>query len=164
MLLGKDVYPYECMDVWERFYEKTLPEKEEFYSNLNLDDITDVDYALAKRVYKDFEIRKLAEYHDFYLKSDVLLLAGVFENFRRMYLEMYELDPATFVSAPSLACQATLKETQVKLDLITDIGMLLMIEKSIRGGIWNAVYRYAKANNKYMRDNDENKESSYINY
>ena len=123
------------MDDWEKFYEKTLPENEEFYSNLNLDDITDVNYPHVKRVYKDFEINNLGEYHDLYLKSDVLLLAGAFENFRRMYLQIYELDPAKFISAPGLVWQATLKKTQVKLDLITDTGTLLMIEKSIKGGI-----------------------------
>ena len=123
------------MDDWEKFYEKTLPENEEFYSNLNLDDITDVDYAHVKIVYKDFEINNLGKYHDLYLKSDVLLLAGAFENFRRMHLQIYELDPAKFVSAPGLVWQATLKKTQVKLDLITDTGTLLMIEKSIKGGI-----------------------------
>ena len=123
------------MDDWEKFYEKTLPENEEFYSNLNLDDITDVDYAHVKIVYKDFEINNLGKYHDLYLKSDVLLLPGAFENFRRMHLQIYELDPAKFVSAPGLVWQATLKKTQVKLDLITDTGTLLMIEKSIKGGI-----------------------------
>ena len=142
------------MDDWEKFYEKTLPENEEFYSNLNLDDITDVDYAHVKIVYKDFEINNLGKYHDLYLKSDVLLLPGAFENFRRMHLQIYELDPAKFVSAPGLVWQATLKKTQVKLDLITDTGTLLMIEKSIKGGIWNAVLCYREANNKYMRDND----------
>ena len=123
------------MDDWEKFYEKTLPENEQFYSNLNLDDITDVDYAHVKIVYKDFEINNLGKYHDLYLKSDVLLLAGAFENFRRMHLQIYELDPAKFISAPGLVWQATLKKTQVKLDLITDTGTLLMIEKSIKGGI-----------------------------
>ena len=77
---------------------------------------------------------------------------------------MYEPDLAKIISAPDLAWQAALKKTQVKLDLITDINMLLMIEKGIRGGICNAVHHQAKASNKYIRDYDENKESSYINY
>ena len=79
MLLRKGVYPYEYMDDWEKFNETTLPEKEEFYSNLNMEDITDADYMHAKRVCKDFEIKNLGEYHDLYLKSDTLLLADVFE-------------------------------------------------------------------------------------
>ena len=96
------------------------------------------------------------------LKSDVLLLADVFENFRKMCLEIYELDPVKFISAPRLAWQVRLKKTQVKLHLLTDIDMLLMVEKGIRVGICNAVHRYAKANNKHMQDYDKNKESSYL--
>ena len=79
------------MDDWEKVNETTLPEKEEFYSNLDLEDFTEADYMHAKRVCKDFEIKNLAEHHDFYLKNNVLLLADVFENFRKMYLKIYEL-------------------------------------------------------------------------
>ena len=126
--------------------------------------ITDADYAHAKRVCKDFQMKNLREYHDLYVQSDTLLLADVFENFRNMCLKIYELDPAKFLSAPGLAWQAALKKTKVKLDLLTDIDMLLMVEKGIRGGICHSIYRYAKANNKYMKDYDKNKESSYIQY
>ena len=91
------------MDDWEKFNERTLPEKEEFYSNLNMEDITDADYMHAKRVCKGFEIKKLGEYHDFYLKSDTLLLPDVFENFRKMCLKIYHLDPVKFLSVPGLA-------------------------------------------------------------
>ena len=106
---------------------------------------------------KDFEIKNLGEYHDLYVQSDTLLLANIFENFRNMSLEIYELDPAKFLSAPGLACNTTLKETKVKLDLLTDIDMLLMVGKGIRGGICHSIYRYAKANNKYMKNYDKNK-------
>ena len=101
-LLRKDVYPYEYMDDWEKFNKTTLPEKEEFYSNLNMEEITDVDYTHRKRVCKDFEIKNLGEHHDLYLNSDPLLLADVFEIFRKMCLEIYELDPTKFLSAPGL--------------------------------------------------------------
>ena len=111
LLLQKGVYPYEYMDDWEKFNETKLPEKEEFYSNLNLEDITDADYMHAKRVCNYFEIKKLGEYHDLYLESDVSLLADVFENFRKMCLKIYQLDPAKFLSAPGLAWQAALKKT-----------------------------------------------------
>ena len=94
----------------------------------------------------------------------MLLLANVFGNFRRMCLEIYHFDPAKYVSVPRFAWKAALKKNQVELDLIIDIDMLLMIEKGIRGGIYNAIHHYAKANNKYMDDYDENKESLYINY
>ena len=152
------------MDDWEKFNETSLPEKEDFYSHLNMEDITDADYAHAKRVCKDFEIKNLGEYHDLYVQSNTLLLADVFENFRNMCLKIYELDPAKFLSAPGLAWQAALKKTKVKLDLLTDIDMLLMVEKGIRRGICHSIYRYAKANNKYMKDYDKNKESSYLKY
>ena len=91
-----------------------------------------------------------------YLKSDTLVLADVFKNFRKMCYKIYHLDSAKFLSAPGLAWQAALKKTEVKLELSTDIGMLLMIEKGIRGGICHAIHRCAKANNKYMKDHDKN--------
>ena len=162
LLLGKGIYLYEYMDDWEKFNETSLPVKEDFYSHLNMEDITDADYAHAKRVCKDFEIKNLGEYHDLYVQSNTLLLADVFENFRNMCLKIYELDPAKFLSAPGLAWQAALKKTKVKLDLLTDIDMLLMVEKGIRGGICHSIYRYAKANNKYMKNYDKNKKSSYL--
>ena len=98
-----------------------------------------------------------------YFRSDVLLLADVFENFPKMCLEIYKLDPIKFISVPGLVWQAALKKKQVELDLLTDVDMLLMIEKVIRGGICNAIHRYAKASNKYMSDyKDENEESSFV--
>ena len=93
-----------------------------------------------KRVFKDFEIKILGEYHDLYLKSDTLLLADVFENFSKMCLNIYQLDPAKFISAPGLAWQAALKKTVVKLELLTDIDMLLMFEKGIRGGTYHVQF------------------------
>ena len=129
-----------------------------------MEDITNIDYAHAKRLYIDFQIKKIGEYHDLYVQSDTLLLADVFENFRNMCLKMYELDPAKFLSAPGLAWQAASKKTKVKLDLLTDIDMLLIAEKSIRGGIYHSIYRYAKANDKYMKGYDKKKESSYLKY
>ena len=115
---------------WKRIYLQPL----------NMEDITDADYAHANRVFKDSEIKYLGEYHDFYVQSN------------------------SFLSAPGLAWQAALKKTKVKIDLLNDIDMLLMIEKGIRGGIYHLIYRYAKAKNKYMKDYDKNKEPSYIQY
>ena len=94
----------------------------------------------VKRVCKYFEIKGFGEYHGLYLKSDVLHLADVFENFGIMSLKIYELDPVKFISAPGLAWQAALKKTEVKLDLLTDIDMLLMVEKGIKGGICHAIH------------------------
>ena len=152
LLLKKGEYPYECMDSWERLNETSLPDKEAFYSNLNMEDITDVDYNHAKIVFKSLINKNLGDYHDLYVQSDTLLLAVVFENFRNRCIKVYELDPAHFLSAPGLAWQACLKKTKVKLELLTNVDMLLMVEKGIRGGIFHAMHRYAKANNKYKKD------------
>ena len=82
----------------------------------------------------------------------------VFENFRNKCIEIYELDPANFLSAPALAWQASLKETAVKLELLTDVNMLIMVEKEIKGGICHTIHRYAEANNKYMKNYNKNKD------
>ena len=147
MLLGKGIYPYECMNSWEKFDETSLPPKEGFYSELNSEGISNEDYAHSQKVWEVFEINNRDEYHDLYVQSDTLLVADVFEDFRNMCL-----DPVYFVSAPGLAWQVGLKKTEVKLELLTDYYMILMIEKGIRGGIWQATHRYAKANNTYMKN------------
>ena len=164
LLLRKGVYPYEYMDSWETFNETSLSDKQDFYSELNLEDITDKDYAHAQKVWEVFEIKTLCEYHDFYVQCDTLLLEDVFENFRDKCTEIYELDPAHFLSAPGLAWQAYIKKTKIKLELLTDIDMLLMVEKGIRGGICQAIHRYAKANNKYMNNHDKSIMSSFLMY
>ena len=143
------------MDNWEKFNETTIPPKEAFYSELNLEGISDADYEHVKKVWEAFEIKNLGEYHDLYVQCDTFLLADVFENFRNKCIEIYELDPAHFLSAPGLAWQACLKKAKVKLELLTDIDMLLMVEKGIRGGICQTTHRYAKANNKYMKKYDK---------
>ena len=109
LLLRKGVYPYEYMDNWERFNEMSLASKESFYSNLNMENIDDIDYRHGNNVFKRFKLKNLGEYHDLYVQSDTLLLADVFENFRNKYLEVYELDPMHFLSLPGLAWQACLK-------------------------------------------------------
>ena len=101
-----------------------------------MEDITDADYAQAKRVCKDFKIRHLGVHHNLYVQSDELLLADVFENFRNMCFKIYELDPAHFLSAPGLAWQGSSKETKVKLDPLTNIDMFLMVGKCNRGVIY----------------------------
>ena len=123
-----------------------------------MEDITDAYYMHAKRVYKNFEIKNLGEYHDLYLKSDTLLLEDVFKNFKKMSFKNYHVNPAKFLSASALAWQAVLNKTEVKLEFLTNIDMLLMVEKSIIAGICYAIHRYEKANNKYMKHYDKNKE------
>ena len=164
LLLRKGVYPFEYMDSWQRFDETALPDKEAFYSNLNMEDITDVDYRHGKIVFEYLINKDLDDYHDLYVQSDTLLLTDVFENFRNMCIKVYKLDPAHFLSAPGLGSQACLKKTKVKLELLTDVAMLLMVEKGIRGGICHAIYRYAKANNKYMKNYNKYREESFLQY
>ena len=151
LLFRKGVYPYEYMDTWERFNEISLPSKEDFYNNLNMEDISDIDYRHANNVFKRFKLEHLGNYHDLYVQSDMLLLADVFNNFRDMCIKEYELDPAHFLSLPGLAWQACLMKTNIELELLTDYDMLLMVEEGIRGGICHSIHRYAKANNKYMK-------------
>ena len=164
MLLRKGVYPYEYVDGWDKFNETSIPSKESFYSNLTMENITETDYIHANNVFKTFKLKNLGDYHDLYVQSDTLLLADVFENFRKACIKTYELDPAPFISLPRLAWQACLKKTGVELELLTGYDMLLIIEEVIRGGVCHAIHRYAKANNRYMKDYDESKESSYIQY
>ena len=103
LLLRKGIYPYEYIDSWERFNETSLPDKEGFYSSLNIEDLTNVDHRHVKRVFKNLSNKNLGDYHDLYVQSDTLLLADVFENFRNMCIKVYEFDPAEFLSAPGLA-------------------------------------------------------------
>ena len=97
------------MDSWEKFDETSLPDKEAFYNELNLEGISDEDYAYAQKVWEVFEINNRGEYHDLYVQSDAVLLADVFENFRNKCIEIYGLDPSYFLSAPGLAWQTCLK-------------------------------------------------------
>ena len=115
-------------------------------------------------MFKVFKLENLGDYHDLHVQSDTLLLADLFNNFRDMCLKEYELDPAHILSLPGLAWQACLKKTNIELELLTDYDMLLMVEEGIRGGICHSIHRYAKANNKYMKNYNNNEESSYIQY
>ena len=125
-----------------------------------MEKITDADYMHGKIVCKNFE--SFGEYHDLYFKIDPLYFSSNctlildFENVRKICLNIYHSDPAKLLSASGWVWLTALKKTEVKLELLTDIDMLLMIEKGIREGIFNAVHRYAKANNKYMKVYDNN--------
>ena len=131
LLLRKGIHPYEYIDSWERFGGTPLPDKEAFHSSLSMEAITSVDHRHAKRVYKECKAKNLGDYRDLYVQSDTLLLADVSENFRKKCIEIYELDPAHFLSTPGLAWQACVKKTGVKLELLTDNDMLLMVKKGI---------------------------------
>ena len=157
MLLTKGVYPYEYVDSWERFDQILLPNKEDFYSSLNMEGIRDVDYRHVKKVLKEFKMNNVGDYHDLYVQTDTTLILDVFDNFRKKCIEICKLDPAHFLSALRLAWKACLKKIEILLELLSDINMLLMIEKGIRGGICHAIHRYVEANNKYMKSYDKDK-------
>ena len=165
LLTRKGVYPYEYMNSLEKLKETKLPSREAFYSRLNGVGICDEDYEHAREVWETFEMKSLKDYHNLYNQVDILLLADVFENFRDICIKNYNLDPAHYYTAPDLAWDAALKVTEVKLELLSDIDMLLMVEKGIRGGVSMISNRYGKANNKYMGNRfDDKKPSKYIAY
>ena len=150
LLTRKEVYPYEYMNSLETLKETQLPPREAFYSKLNDEGISDEDYTHAQKVWKTFEMKTLKDYHNLYNQVDVLLLADVFENFRDICIKNYILDPAHYYTAPGLAWDAALKITEVELELLSDIDILLMVEKGIRGGVSMISNRYGKSNNKYV--------------
>ena len=163
LLVRKGVYPYDYMDSFDKFNKK-LPMKEEFYSILKNEHISDEDYGHAQDVWNTFSLENMGEYHDLYLQSDILLLSDVFENFRKTCLEYYKLDPCHYFTSPGLSWDAMLKMTDIKLELMTDIDMFQFIEKGLRGGISYIANRHGKANNKYMKEYDEKAPSKYIMY
>ena len=164
LMKKKGIYPYDYMDSFNKFNNTKLPSKDEFYSTLNNENISNEDYKHVKNIWKTFNIKNMGEYHDLYLKSDILLLSDVFENFRKTCLHHYNLDPCHYFSSPGLSWDSMLKMTNIKLELLTDIDMYQFIEKGMRGGISYIANRYSKANNKYMSDFDENEPSKYIIY
>ena len=163
LMVRKGVYPYDYMDSFDKF-NSPLPKKEEFYSILNNEHISDENYKHAQNVWNIFNLKNMGEYHDLYLQSDILLLTDVFENFRKTCLEYYKLDPCHYFTSPGLSWDAMLKMTDIKLELMTDVNMFQFIEKGLRGGISYIANRYGKANNKYMKDYKKDKPSKYIMY
>ena len=164
LMKQKGIYPYDHMDSFDRFNETKLPVQQDFYSILNNEHISDEQYKHAQNVWDTFNLKTMGDYHDLYLKSDILLLADVFENFRKTCLQYYKLDPCHYFTSPGLSWDAMLKMTGIKLELMVDIDMFQFIEKGMRGGISYIANRYGKANNKYMKNYDEKAPSKYIMY
>ena len=135
LLTRKGCYQYDYVSSIDILKETKLPSKEDFYSKRYDEHISDEDYQHAHNVWKSFNCQTLKDYHDLYLKSDVLLLADVFENFSKTCLKHYKLVPCHYYTAPGLAWDACLKETKQDLELLKDYDMLMMFERGLRGGI-----------------------------
>ena len=172
----KDAYPYEYMNGFKRFSKKKLPDKKCFYRSLKdgttggdsgkklIGHISDEEYKRCIKIWNKFNMENMGNYHDHYVKKDVLLLADVFENFFDTCLNFYKLDPCHYFSSPGLSWDAMLKMTGIKCKKISDMDMYLFIEKVLRGGISNIGKIYSEANNKYMKNYDSTKPSKYISY
>ena len=146
----KGGYPYEYMDSFKKFSEDKLPNRSKFFSSLKDVCISEKDYLKADNIWNVFKMNAIGDYHDPYLKTDVLLQAVVFEKFISTCLDYYRLDPCQYFSSPGLSWDAMLKMTEIELELISDIDMHLFIEKGMRGGLSYIAKRHSKANNKYM--------------
>lgn len=164
LMTMKGIYPYDYIDSFDRMNETKLPEQKEFYSKLYDSDCSDEDYEQALNVWNKFKCVKFLDYHNLYLKSDVLLLADVWESFRDTCFKNYNLDCLYYYTAPGLSFDAMLKLTGIELELLTEIEMYEFVESGIRGGLSQISKRYAKANNKYMSNYDNSKYVSYILY
>ena len=152
------------MDSMNRFDETSSPSIEKFYSKLQMKHINENDYKHAKKVWNVFERKTLGEYHDLYVQADTAQLPDVFENFRLLCLKEYQLDPAYFDPTHSLAFEGMLKITKAKMGLFTDINMVLMTEKGIRGGLTQVVKKNAIANNKCLPNYDKSKKTVSLQY
>ncbi|XP_071628719.1 uncharacterized protein [Temnothorax longispinosus] len=157
----KNVY---FVDGFDKLLVTELPPREDFYSSLTGETASESDYEHARNVWRCFCVRNLGEYSDLYLKTDVLLLADIFENFCDTCIDTYRLDPAHYYILPGYTWDAMLKYTGVRFELLTDIDMVMFVERGIRGGLSQCSNRYARANNKYMRLHDSSQPSTYLMY
>lgn len=164
LLKRKGVFPYEFMKSFDSLKYSSLPQINDFFSSLTGSTISNEDYAHAQRVWSHFKCSNMSDYSNLYLKTDVLLLSDIFENFRSVCLETYDLDPAHYYTSPGLSWDAMLKFTEVEIDLLTDFDKIAFIKSGIRGGISQCSNRYAKANNPYMDNYQSNEPISYLTY
>lgn len=164
LIKRKGVFPYSYMDSMQRFNETELPSRENFFNILNDVECSVEDYEHAQKVWEEFKCETLLDYTKLYLKTDVLLLTDIFQNFRKICKNIYQLDPCHYFTAPGLSWDAMLKTTKIKLEIFTDQEMYNFIHNGIRGGLVQCSKRYSKANNKYLLDYDSSKPSEYLMY
>ncbi|XP_050507853.1 uncharacterized protein LOC126885339 [Diabrotica virgifera virgifera] len=164
LITKKGVFCYDFIDSWEKLNITDLPPIEAFYNKLNDTNLTDEKYAHAKIVWDTFNIENLGQYSDLYLKTDIVLLADVFETFRKKCFITYGLDPAWYYTMPGYSWDCMLKYVGCNLELLRDVDMILFMEKAIRGGISVCSGRMSEANNKYMSNYDPAQPSKYLMY
>ncbi|XP_020294835.1 uncharacterized protein LOC109860268 [Pseudomyrmex gracilis] len=162
LLTRKSVFPYEYVHSVDKLLETSLLLRKAFYSLLTGETVTESEYAHATNVWQRFNIENLRSYSNLYLKTDVLLLANVFENFRRECLASYGLDP--YYTLLGYTWDAILKYTCVTFELLINIDMVMFVERGVRGGLSQCSNRYARANNRYVRSHDPSEPSSYLMY
>jgi len=160
----KGIYPYDYIDCFEKFNETSLPTREKFYNKLNDTHISEEDYQRAVDDWNKNGDKNIGEYHDRYLKGDVLLLADVFENFRDSCLQAYGLDPCHYYTTPGLSWDCMLLKTKVKLDLPQDYDVILFLEQAKRGGISQCSGRKGEANHALMKNYDKTKPTTTLAY
>ena len=163
LICQKEEFPYDYIDSLEKLEEKQLPDKKHFYNKLSDTEVTEENYQRALKAFEHFKCKNLGEYADLYLKIDVLLLADIFENFRDALRATHSLDPAHFVSLSSYTWECCLKYTGVKLELLSDLDMVMFFERGIRGGMSQVSKRHAVANHKDV-PHDDSKPNSYLLY
>lgn len=164
VMTRKGVFPYDYIDSFEKLNVQSLPSIDHFYNHLDESECTSENFEFAHRVWNLFRCKTLRDYMMLYLKSDVLILADIFENFRKICKEIYGLDPCNYVTAPSLSWDAMLKHTEVKLELISDPEIHSFLKSSVRGGITQCTVRLSKSNNKYIKEYDTEKDDNYLAY
>jgi len=170
LMISKGIYPYDYITNYNVLNEKSLPFINKFYSQLNDEFMNYKDYLKALKIWKKFKCKTILDYHNLYLTCDVLLLSDIWKNFVETSYNIYGLDPNYYFTAPSLSWDAWLKfcyekyGKEFKLELLTDINMYLMFEKSIRGGLSQISKRYAKANNQDLPNYNPNELLSWILY
>ena len=164
LIKEKGIFPYDFLDSMNCFNAKELPPRRDFFNKLLNRKCSPLSYFRARMIWSTFNCQTFADYHNIYLKSDVTLLADVFEKFRLSSMNTYNLDPAHYMSLPGLSFDAALRYTGIELELFTDPDMYLFMENSIRGGISMISKRFAQANHKKLKSFDLNKRLQHLVY